>query len=150
VTSASASLANPTRTTSAAPARIRFRQPVSPVGYIDAAWWPRSRELATELTPVLAQLAAEGRRIARVIYDLNYWTSTSRRLVVGGQLVRLGGFSTDEPRLISFIEASGRGRIDVLIIDPDTDPAVAEKAMALASQSGNLLRPAEVLEQASP
>lgn len=139
-------------TASAAPAsiapRIAYRQPVSPTGFVDAAWWPRSRDLDAELPTVLADLAAAGRPIVRVIYDLDFWQAHSRRLAVDGQQVKLGGFRNADHLLITFIENQGRARIDVLVIDPDADAGVAERAMELASSSGNLARPAAIMTEA--
>lgn len=86
--------------------------------------------------------------MARVIYDLNYWTPSKRRLMADGHLVRLGGFSTADPRHVSFIEASGRGRIDVMVIDPETTAAVAERIMESVARAGNLSGAAELLESA--
>ena len=39
-----------------APVRIAFRQPVTSSPHIDAAWWPRSRDLAAELPALLDRL----------------------------------------------------------------------------------------------
>ena len=38
---------------------------------------------------------------------------------------------------------------DLLVIAPDTDPAVAERALRLAGASDDLLRPEDILERAT-
>ena len=50
-------------------ARISFRQPVSSAGFIDAAWWPRSLDLTTELPPLLEMLRAAAREINRITFN---------------------------------------------------------------------------------
>src|SRR6185437_14781281 len=55
------------------PARISFRQPVSATGFIDAAWWPRSCDLTTELPPLLDVLWTAAREITRISYHLSAW-----------------------------------------------------------------------------
>jgi hypothetical protein len=42
---------------------------------------------------------------------------------VEGHTVRLGGFRRQDPLMVSFVDAWGRERIDVLVIDPHTDPS---------------------------
>ena len=39
-------------------------------------------------------------------------------------------------------------RIDILVIAPDTDPAVAERALLFASEAGNPERAEEILARA--
>jgi hypothetical protein len=58
------------------------------------------------------------------------------------------GFNTAEPHLVSFIEDSGRCRMDTVVIDPDTDPATAGRALDKVSRPGNPSRPEQFLEWA--
>jgi hypothetical protein len=126
--------------------RLQLRQPVSSDGYLDGAWWPRSRDLATELPAVLSGLAASGHPIERVIYDLHYWAKIDPRLTMGATHVHLGGFNTAEPHLVSFIESGGNDRIDTVVLDPETDPPTAGRALDMASRPGNPAHSEEFLE----
>jgi hypothetical protein len=46
----------------------RRRKPKAPTtGYVDGAWWPRSRDLAAELPVLIAVLAARLGSIVRVV-----------------------------------------------------------------------------------
>src|SRR6185503_17877724 len=63
-------------------ARIRFRQPVSTAGYVDAAWWPRSLDLTAELPALLDVMWTAGREISRVTYSIAGWAPAPRRLRV--------------------------------------------------------------------
>jgi hypothetical protein len=133
----------------AAAARITFRQPVSPAGFIDAAWWPHSNDLTAELPEVLTGLWSVGREIFRISYSLDVWDRAPRRLRVHGRQVRLGGFTTIDPLLAVFSDAWGKDSIDVLVIPPTTDPGVAERAMTIASEAGDPLRATEIMQRAS-
>jgi hypothetical protein len=129
-------------------ARVSFRQPVSTAGFIDGAWWPRTLDLATELPPLLDVLWSAAREITRVSYHLGSWEPVPIRLMVESRSVRLGGFQVQSPLLLSLRDSSGRERIDLLVIAPDTDPATAERALDLASQADQPLRAAELLQRA--
>ncbi|MCW2497070.1 DUF5994 family protein [Jatrophihabitans sp.] len=129
--------------------RLSIREPISTDGFVDAAWWPHSLELSTEIEPLLVELANRGRNISRVIYNLDHWHNETRRLMLGDHPVRFGGFREQDPLLVSLIESGGtRKRIDVLLIDPSTEPGVAAKALELAGTAGDLLRPAEIMAAA--
>jgi Family of unknown function (DUF5994) len=128
--------------------RVSFRQPVSTAGFIDAAWWPRSRDLTTELPALMDLLWTAGREITRVSYNLAAWDPAPRRLVIEGRTVRLGGFATGEPSVVTLIDTWGREHIDVLVIAPDTEPEIARRAMELASRAGGTSRAAEILTAA--
>jgi Family of unknown function (DUF5994) len=116
-------------------ARASFRQPVSRDGFVDAAWWPRSRDLTVELPPLLEVLWTAGRDIYRVLYLLDFWEPAPRHLTLEGRNVRLGGFRRQDPLMVGFVDAWGRERIDMLLIDPGTEREVALRALALASRA---------------
>ena len=128
--------------------RIRFRQPVSESGFVDAAWWPRSLDLAVELPPLLDVLWSSARDISRITYNITEWGPTPRRLLIDGRTVRLGGFTTGDRNAVRLTDAWRRERIDVLVIPPTTDSAQAERAMTLASNADNPYRGAEILSRA--
>jgi hypothetical protein len=129
-------------------ARVSFRQPVSADGFIDAAWWPRSRDLTVELPALLNGLWAAGREITSVTYNLSVWDPAPRRMIVQGRKVRLGGFATSDPSTVRLVDAWERERIDVLVIAPGTEPALAERILQLAAEPGSQLRADEILTRA--
>lgn len=130
------------------PARVRFRQPVSTAGFIDAAWWPRSLDLAAELPPLLEVLWTAARDFSRVTYSIDGWDPAPHRLSIDGRSVRLGGFAGGGPLTIRLVDAWRNDRIDILVIAPDTDPVVAQRALELVSDAGSSGRPAEILARA--
>ena len=130
-------------------ARVMFRQPVSKSGFIDAAWWPRSRDLTAELPPLLAVLWTASREINRITYNLAGWERAPRHMLIEGRDVRLGGFATGDPITVRLTDAWERERVDILVIAPDTDPETAERILTLASTAENPLRAAEILSRAN-
>ena len=129
-------------------ARISFRQPISTSGFIDAAWWPRSLDLTTELPPLLDVLWTAAREITRITYNIAAWAPAPRRMVIEGRTVRLGGFTTSDPQTVRLSDAWGAERIDILVIAPTTDPAMAQRALLLASEADSPYRAAEILTRA--
>ncbi len=130
------------------PARISFRQPVATTGYIDAAWWPRTLDLTAELPPLMDVMWSAAREVNRVSYNLHAWDRAPRRMTIEGRTVRLGGFNTSDPLTVSLSGEWGQERIDILVIAPDTSPAVADQAFRIASTVGDQLRAGEILQQA--
>ena len=130
-------------------ARISFRQPVSTSGFIDAAWWPRSLDLTVELPPLMDTLWTAAREITRISYPLSTWNRAPQRMQIEGRSVRLGGFATSSPHTVTLFDARRRDRIDILVIAPDTDPAVAERALRLASQAEGPYRAEDILTRAA-
>lgn len=130
-------------------ARVAFRQPVTPAPHIDAAWWPRSRDLEAELPGLLDVLWTAAREVDRVSYPIDSWLPVPRRLTIEGRRVRLGGFTHQDQSMISLRDAWGAERIDILVIPPETAPDLAAAAMALASHSGPNQRATQMLEVAA-
>ena len=91
-----------------------------------------------------------GYEVRRVMYNLTAWNPPPpRRLTVLDRLVKVGGFHSQDPTLISLVDGSGWQRVDLLVISPGTDPAVAERAMAVAGRDGDLHRAGDILDEAS-
>jgi hypothetical protein len=129
------------------PARLRMRPrhsgPV--IGYVDGGWWPRSDDLAAELPALLAQLSTAGYAVRRVAYNLEAWDPAPRRLTVNGRLVRLGGFRTQNAAEIDLVDSAGDERTALVVIPPQADPAMAERALVLAATADDTSRADEVL-----
>jgi hypothetical protein len=133
---------------SAARARVSFRQPVSPEGFIDAAWWPRTLDLSVELPPLLDVLWTSAREINRVTFNIAAWDPAPRKLRIGDHTVRLGGFITSDPLTVRLTDAWGTERIDILVIAPHTDPELARRAMEIAAEADDPARAGEIMAQA--
>jgi hypothetical protein len=129
--------------------RISFRQPLSTAGFIDAAWWPRTRELTTELPALMDVLWTAGREVNRITYHMHAWNPAPRHLQIESRTVRLGGFTVGDPHTVTLSDPWGHERIDILVITPDTDPDVAQRIFDLASLAEDPYRADEILELAN-
>lgn len=131
------------------PARVSFRQPVTTAPHVDAAWWPHSRDLEAELPGLLDVLWTAAREVDRISYPIHSWLPVPRRLDIEGRRVRLGGFTHQDPSLISLRDAWGAERIDILVVPPEAEEDLAAAAMVLTSRSGPNERAARMLELAA-
>ncbi len=120
-------------------------KPATPVsGYVDGAWWPRSRDLAAELTDLVGALGARLGRVERIAYALSAWDSGPRRIDVAGYPARVEGFSYQDKNIIH-LTGVNRVRLSLLVVPPGAVAAAGEEAMTTAARQGNLDRPEEIL-----
>lgn len=118
------------------PLRLSMKPAAPSMGYVDGAWWPRSRDLATELPTLLAALAVRMGDIASVSYSLASWEAAPRRITVAGNSVRLAGFHYQHAQALDVIGADRR-RITLLVVPPEASPSSARDTMAAAALPGN-------------
>ncbi|MEV2193101.1 DUF5994 family protein [Streptomyces phaeochromogenes] len=102
---------------------------------LDGAWWPRSRDLAHELSALADVLDPLGGRITRIAVNSRYWPVVPRRIPVNGHAVKVGWFTTElDPHKILLLSHT-TGRWNLLVIPPEADAATAARLMAAASDS---------------
>lgn len=130
-------------------ARISFRQPVGESGYIDAAWWPRSRDLAAELPALFDVLWTAYRDVDRVSYNLPFWEPTPRRMHIDERVVRVCGFHIQDPLVLTVFDSSDDEHIDILVVRPEADADFAERVLRLAGGVGSIERPDRILKLAA-
>ncbi len=118
------------------PLRLRLRPKALPAGYVDGAWWPRSRDLAAELPALLAVLSVRLGEIPRVSYNLTEWDTAPGQIAADGVRVRLSGFWSRPPHTVDVV-AGDRRRLTLLLVPPDADPSAAHHAMMSAAQREN-------------
>ncbi|MFJ8912737.1 DUF5994 family protein [Amycolatopsis sp. NPDC102389] len=114
-------------------ARLRLKPKAPATGYVDGAWWPASRDLATELPFLLVVLAVQLERIERVTYNLTAWPPAPRRLVVESGNVRLEGFRSQHTDTLTVIGTAGRRRLTLLVVPPETEPDLAHRLLMTAA-----------------
>jgi Family of unknown function (DUF5994) len=115
--------------------RLSLKPDVPSTGFVDGAWWPASRDLAAELPALAAELAPRLGRIESVSYHLGAWDTVPRRIDIDGAAVRLAGYRTQDHDTVDVI--SGRRRLTLLVVPPETDPQAAQDALAAAGRDGN-------------
>jgi hypothetical protein len=117
--------------------RLTLKPQAPATGYVDGAWWPRSRDLSTELPSLLAALAIRLGGVQRVSYNLATWDPAPRRLDVNGRQLRLGGFHTQHAHTVDVIGANG-ARLTLLVLPPGADPDAARRTLVAASRRHNV------------
>jgi hypothetical protein len=117
--------------------RLTLKPAAPPGGSVDGAWWPRSRDLVTELPPLVEALRERLIAAERVTYHLGSWNDAPRRLPAEGYMVRLGGFRSQHPDTVTVIGTGGQRRLTLLVVPPQTDDTTAQQAMISAAQPDN-------------
>jgi hypothetical protein len=104
---------------------------------LDGAWWPRSRDLLEELPSLVAELRRQGGQVSRVSYHPDTWEPAPRTVTVDGGTVKLGWFRSMDPHLLTLTGVYGAGRLDLLVVPPDSLAAPADALMAAANEPDN-------------
>ena len=114
-------------------ARISFIPAGTDRHRLDGAWWPRSRDLRSELPALIAALDLRFGRIDAVTVNGSMWPEVPRRVAVAGRTLRVGWFSTEQhPNEICVLTTQG-GRWDLLVVPPACEFSEAARLMAAAS-----------------
>jgi hypothetical protein len=117
--------------------RLKLKPKAPATGFVDGAWWPRSLNLVTELPPLAEVLAVRLGRIERVSYHLGAWDAVPRRIHIEGQLLRLGGFRSQNPHTVDVIGLNGR-RLTLLVLPPRTGEVIAHQVLMQAARRDNV------------
>ncbi|MFE6334458.1 DUF5994 family protein [Streptomyces sp. NPDC057798] len=103
-------------------------------GLLDGAWWPRSRDLLSELPLLTDTLDPLWGRITRIAVNPEHWPVIPRKVPVDGHIVKIGWFTRElDPHKLLLL-SYGTGRWDLLVIPPETDAQSAARLMAAASE----------------
>jgi hypothetical protein len=113
----------------------------------DGAWWPRSRDLATELPELVAALDLLGVHVERFTHPVEPWGPVDRKVAVNGRVVRTGGFVSMDPQLVSITVDGGR-RLDLLVVPPEADALTGVRALRMSGQRDERSTPQRVLAAA--
>ncbi|MGA4840507.1 DUF5994 family protein [Streptomyces sp. G45] len=129
----------------AAPGTAVLRMETTPRrdGTFDGAWWPRSRDLETQLPGLIRALTERLGPLARIGLDASAWDVHTRHAIVDGHMVRIDWSAVDDNTMLIT-----RGRQDIfsfLMLPPQIDTTAARAAMAMAVQDGNSASAAEIL-----
>ncbi|MFB7278499.1 DUF5994 family protein [Streptomyces hydrogenans] len=126
------------------PVRLTMTPKATSDGLLDGAWWPRSRDLASELPALAVALDDQYGPITRITVNPSHWPSMPRKVPVpehtghAGHTVRVGWFADQDPDKLILISSS-LGRCDLLVIPPGTEPGAAARLMTAASLRGSPL-----------
>jgi Family of unknown function (DUF5994) len=132
------------------PVRLTLIDPPGKRTTLDGAWWPRTRSLSDELPGLVQELHRRGIRVTRAAYNPDAWETAPRRLAADGRTIRLGWFRSIDPQLLDLTGDTTRGRLDLLVVPPDTTAAAARQAFTAASDRANRRTPTAVLTALHP
>ncbi|WP_157514976.1 DUF5994 family protein [Nocardioides sp. J54] len=136
---------NPTNPAGRAPARLRMA-PVAGQNRLDGGWWPRSRDLATELADLLVQMPAESGHIIRALFSPPDWDPAPRRIPIGAGYLKVGSFPRDDTHLM-LLTTSNRTILRMLVVPPEFTKDQGEEALLAASTTGNAHTASELLDE---
>ncbi|MER7976387.1 MULTISPECIES: DUF5994 family protein [unclassified Streptomyces] len=100
---------------------------------LDGAWWPRSRDLAHELTALADVLDPLWGRITRIAVNPLQWPIIPRRIMVNGHVVKVDWFTSPFEQHKILLLSYTAGRWDLLVIPPETDAVAAARLMTAAT-----------------
>jgi len=124
----------PHREPVAAPAaRLVLKTDGASRGLLDGAWWPRSRDLLSELPALTDVLDPLWGRITRIAVNPEHWPVIPREIPVSGHIVKVGWFTSEiDPHKLLLL-SYGTGRFDLLVIPPGTGAESAARLLEAAS-----------------
>ncbi|MDI9888556.1 DUF5994 family protein [Streptomyces sp. HNM0645] len=124
-------------------ALLRLETTHSRQGVLDGAWWPRTRDVAREVSALVSALAEHLGPITRVGLDAVAWNAIPTRLVVDDRVVHLDSFPVGDDTVL--ITRGERDHFALMVVPPDTEPDAARAAMARAVRADNVTQAAEIL-----
>ncbi|MEY9929811.1 hypothetical protein ABH926_004451 [Catenulispora sp. GP43] len=124
-------------------ALLRLETTRSREGALDGAWWPRSRDIGTELPALVSALTEYLGPITRVGLDAAAWEDLPTRLVVDGRVVRIDSFPIGDDTVL--ITRADEELFSLLVVPPHATPEAARDAMAHAVRAGSLTPAEQIL-----
>jgi hypothetical protein len=124
-------------------ALLRLETTGSREGVLDGAWWPRSRDVESELPALIGALSEHLGPITRVGLDASAWNGLPTRLVVDGRVIHLDSDPVGDDTVL--VTRGDRDHFALLVVPPDTTPDAARTAMARAVRADPTTSGAEIL-----
>ncbi len=104
-------------------------------GVLDGAWWPRSRDIGSELPSLLAALTEYLGPVTRVGLDRRSWHDLPSRMVVDGHVVHIDSSPVSDDTVL--VTRGEEDHFSLMVVPPDTAPGAAHAAMARAVRVDN-------------
>ncbi|MEU7553399.1 DUF5994 family protein [Streptomyces sp. NPDC044571] len=129
-------------------ALLRLETTRSREGVLDGAWWPRSRNVESELPALVSVLTEHLGPITRVGLDATAWLGIPTRLVIDDQVVHLDSDPVGDDTVL--ITRGDNDHFALLVVPPDTTADAAREAMARAVRADNITQAAQILVATPP
>ena len=115
--------------------RLRLEPTGSHQGMLDGAWWPRSRNPASELPSLILAIDGTRGQVLRLVLAATGWDERPRRVTVDGRAIIIDYFGSQPAALLTAVCV--QSRVDLLVIPPTAGPVTAHAAMTHATTTGN-------------
>ncbi|WP_457206763.1 DUF5994 family protein [Nocardioides sp. P5_C9_2] len=125
--------------TAVGPLRLRLVADARP-GHLDGGWWPRSRDLATELVLLAEDLPAHLGRLSHVQCSAPDWDGDVDEVRVAGRPVVVASSTLDDPLQddTHHVElTTDLTTLRLLVVPPGFNDADGEEALLAAATPGN-------------
>ncbi|MFD8918347.1 DUF5994 family protein [Streptomyces sp. NPDC059569] len=119
-------------------ARLTLAPGAHGTGAFDGVWWPRSRDLARELPALAVAMDLPWGRITNVLVNPTHWAAVPRKVQLPDRMLHVGWFAEQDPHKL-ILRSYSTGRWDLLVIPPETSPAMAARLMARAAGPDSVL-----------
>ncbi|ATW49979.1 DUF5994 family protein [Streptomyces peucetius] len=136
------------RAVSPGTALLRLETTHSREGVLDGAWWPRTRDIETELPALVSALTEHLGPITRVGLDASAWNGLPTRLIVDDRVVHLDSDPVGDDTVL--VTRGDRDHFALMVVPPGTAPDAARSAMARAVRADNIDQAAQILLAALP
>lgn len=111
---------------------VRLRMKTHPAAHgVDGAWWPRSRDTATEFPDLVLVMSSWVGPVRRVTYAVDDWDAAEQNVAIDGWLVELVGSTTLQSHAV--LVAGTHQRTRSLLVVPPTAPGAAARAVLMAT-----------------
>jgi hypothetical protein len=114
-----------------------FLTPDGPSPRLDGAWWPRSRDLSTELPLLVAALDRTWGAVTRATVHAPGWSKLRHRIPAGCHGVRVNWYDPAQGADAIDLFSERAGARELLVVPPETAPGRAARLMSAASRAGN-------------
>ncbi|GGO58428.1 hypothetical protein GCM10012287_56570 [Streptomyces daqingensis] len=113
--------------------RLALKPEGVPVGLLDGAWWPHSRNLLRELPALTDVLDLLWGSITHITVNPAHWPVIPRKVPVSGHVVKAGRFEPEQDRHLLLLHSHHGGNWTLLVIPPRATANAAARLMAAAS-----------------
>jgi hypothetical protein len=114
--------------------------------HVDAAWWPRSANLTTELGHLLQVAQESGFQATGVAYRLDDgWTAPAGPVAFGARKVKVSGYHNHHRDMITLIDGISHERLQVMVVPAETPPLLARRALRIATVHADPIQGTDLL-----
>ncbi len=103
---------------------------------MDGRWWPRTDDLAVELSALLAAVADRVARVDRISLDPETWACRARTVTVDGRVILLDWFGARHSHTVG-LRGAHSSHLDLLVIPPDTAAIVALACLTMLTSAAS-------------